>query len=218
MADMPYAEPAIGEATEHVDYAIEIVNGDISCETGVEVAHPWDKAPSLWLKDYVATQASSSCVYSLEKYLSYGGLSSKYQSHIAAYSIRVEPTSFNEASQDPKWIDAMKGELSTLEENKTWIITPLPLGKKAIGCKCIYKIKYKANGTVERYKARLVAKGYNQKEGLDYQETFSPVGKMVTVRVVISIAAVQDWFIDQMDVHNAFLQGDLYDKACMQIP
>ena len=81
----------------------------------------------------------------------------------------------------------------------------LPKGKKAIGCRWVYKIKYKADGTVERFKERLVAKGYNQKRGLDYQETFSPMVKMTTVRAVISIAASKGWKLYQMDLYNAFL-------------
>lgn len=78
----------------------------------------------------------------------------------------------------------MQAEIAALEANQTWTLTPLPLGKKSIGCKWVYKIKYKPDSSVERYKARLVAKGYNQTEGLDYRETFAPVAKLVTMRVL----------------------------------
>ncbi|KAF3662585.1 Methionine aminopeptidase 1B, chloroplastic [Capsicum annuum] len=107
---------------------------------------------------------------------------------------------------------------NTLEDNHTWEMVDLLLGKKPIGSNWVYKIKYKASGEVERYKARLVAKGYNQKERLNYHDTFSPVAKMVTVRTVISIAASQGWKMLQMDVNNAFLQGDLYEEVYMSLP
>lgn len=85
----------------------------------------------------------------------------------------------------------MQQEIAALEENNIWELVDLPLGKQAIGSKWVYKIKHKANGNVERFKSRLVAKGYNQKEGLDYHETFSPVAKMVTIITIISIAAAK---------------------------
>ena len=105
--------------------------------------------------------------------------------------------------------------IKALHDNHTWDLVTLPLGKKAIGCKWVYKVKFNAQGEVERYKARLVAKGYTQQEGLDYQETFSPVVKIVTVKVVLSLAAMHGWFLHQMDAFNAFLQGDLVEEVYM---
>lgn len=94
---------------------------------------------------------------------------------------------------------------------------PLPPEKKPIGCKWVYRVKYKANGDIERYKARLVAKGYSQQKGIDYGDIFSPVVKMVTIRTVISLASSFHWLLYQMDVYNAFLQGNLDEEVYMQI-
>ncbi|GJR36636.1 retrovirus-related pol polyprotein from transposon RE1 [Tanacetum coccineum] len=90
----------------------------------------------------------------------------------------------------------MAKEIQALEDNKTWILTQLPLGKSAIGHKWVYRIKYLANGSVEKYKARVVAKGYNQKEGVDYKETFALVAKMVTVRTLLAVAISKGCYAD----------------------
>lgn len=112
----------------------------------------------------------------------------------------------------------MQTELNALEANNTWKITSLPPGKKAVGCKWVFKIKYKTDGTLDRYKARLVAKGFTQTHGLDYFQTFAPMAKMSTVQIVLSLAAIQKWTLHQLDITNAFLHGDLHEEVYMQIP
>ena len=94
----------------------------------------------------------------------------------------VEPTCFEDAVGHAHWDAPMNEEMAALDANKTWDLVPLPKDKKAIGCKWVYKIKHNADGSISRYKARLVAKGYAQTYGIDYDETFSPVARMATVR------------------------------------
>ncbi|BFG28600.1 hypothetical protein CerSpe_148740 [Prunus speciosa] len=112
----------------------------------------------------------------------------------------------------------MQYELAALEANHTWSLTPLPHGKKPIGCRWVYKIKCYSDGTIERYKARLVAKGYTQLEGIDYHDSFSPTAKMITVRCLLAMAATQHWSLHQLDVNNAFLHGDLREEIYMSPP
>ena len=103
----------------------------------------------------------------------------------------------------------MKEEIRALENNGTWTLELLPPGKKALGSQWVYRTKFLSNGENERLKSRLVVHGNHQQAGIDYIETFAPVAKMTTVRIFLVIAASKNWELHQMDVHNAFLHGDL---------
>ena len=109
----------------------------------------------------------------------------------------------------------MAEEINALRKNNTWEKCIIPTDKKAVGCKWVFTIKRHAYGTIERYKARLVAKGYTQTYGIDYSETFSPVAKINTIRVLFSIAANLDWPLHQFDVKNAFLYGEIEEEIYM---
>lgn len=141
-----------------------------------------------------------------------------FASFLVSNNFLREPTSYSEASRDPLWQEAMNEELSALDRTGTWDLVSPPVGKKIIGSRWVYKIKTKSDGSIERYKARLVAKGYAQEYGMDYEETFAPVAKMTSVRVLIAVASVRRWSISQMDVKNAFLNGDLQEEVYMVPP
>lgn len=123
-----------------------------------------------------------------------------------------------EALGDPKWKAAMNEEMNSLQKNKTWELVDLPPGKKSVGCRWIYNVKHKVDGTIKRYKARLVAKGYSQTYGIDYTETFAPVAKINTVCVLLSLSTNLDWPLQQFDVKNAFLHGELSEEIYMDLP
>ena len=103
----------------------------------------------------------------------------------------------------------MNAKIKALELNDTWILIDMPQHKNVIGCKWVYKIKHRSDGSVERHKARLVAKGYTQVEGQDYLDTFSPVAKLTRMRFLLALAAINKGYLKQLDVNNAFLHGDL---------
>ncbi|KAA0037952.1 Retrovirus-related Pol polyprotein from transposon TNT 1-94 [Cucumis melo var. makuwa] len=109
-------------------------------------------------------------------------------------------------------------ELNALKANNTWKLCTIPPGKTTIGCKWVYKITFSLDDSINRYKARLCAKGYTQHDAIDYHETFTPVAKLVTVCVLLSITSTCNWSIHQLDVNSAFLQGDLDEDIFMQLP
>eukprot|EP00253_Pinus_taeda_P013937 PITA_13937 len=98
-----------------------------------------------------------------------------------------------EAKGIPEWKQAMDAEFQSLQKNHTWTLSDLLTRKKPISCKWVYKVKYKADGTLDKYKARLVARGFSQKEGIDYEETFAPTAKMSTIWLVLALAAQFNW-------------------------
>ena len=103
-------------------------------------------------------------------------------------------------------------------ENDTWEHVPLPKGRKLVRCKWVYRTKYGLDGIVDKHKYHLVAKGFSQVEGIDYTETFSPVAKINSVRLVLSLAASFKWEVHQMDIKSAFLHGDLHEGIYMEQP
>ncbi|WVZ67619.1 hypothetical protein U9M48_016671 [Paspalum notatum var. saurae] len=129
-----------------------------------------------------------------------------------------EPQDLEEALHDKNWKGAMEDEFSALLRNKTWHLVPPVKGKNIIDCRWVYKIKRKADGTIDRYKARLVAKGFKQRYGIDYEDTFSPVVKIATIRLVLSVAVSRGWNLRQLDVQNAFLHGVLEEEVYMKQP
>ncbi|RVW92060.1 Retrovirus-related Pol polyprotein from transposon TNT 1-94 [Vitis vinifera] len=161
--------------------------------------------PPMALRDYVCNQVTSpnhlpplssspqkGTRYPLCNFVSYHRYSPQHRSFTAAISQDIEPTSYAEAASHSHWQEAMQSELAALEANHTWSLTSLPPGKKPIGCRWVYKIKWHSDGTIERFKARLVAKGYTQLECIDYHDTFSPTAKMITVRCLLALAAAQN--------------------------
>jgi len=106
--------------------------------------------------------------------------------------IFADPVHFEEAVKSETWKAAMDSEMKAIEKNNTWLLTDLPVGKKKIGVKLIYKTKLKENGEVDKHKARLVAKGYVQQQGIDYNEVFAPVARMDTMRMIIVLQHKKD--------------------------
>ncbi|KAH9718013.1 retrovirus-related pol polyprotein from transposon RE1 [Citrus sinensis] len=134
---------------------------------------------------------SSGTPYPIAKFVTCANFSTNQSRFLEAITTLTEPTRYSEAVKDPRWREAMAKEIDALEKNETWTLADLPPGKKAIGCKWVYCIKYHSDGSIERCKARLV---------------------------ILAVAVARDWELHQMDVNNAFLHGDLAEEVYMQLP
>jgi len=157
-------------------------------------------------------------LYPIGNYVNYEGLSSSFKAFTSKINSISIPNSIQEVMAISEWKKAVNEEVNALLKNGTREITDLPHGKNVIGCKWIFNVRTKADGSIERYKARLVAKGFTQSYGIDYEETFAPVAKLNTIRIILSLATNLDWPLIQQDVKNAFLNGNLEEEVYMDIP
>jgi len=181
-----------------------------------------NKIALAYLKDYVSSTTNSinasTSPYPISNYISYANISPSHSCFAMSLHTDPEPKTFTEANKHECWQKAMQDEINALNKTGTWKIVDLPPNVKPIGCRWIYKVKHHVDGSIERYKARLVAKGYNQIEGLDYFDTYSPIAKLTTVRIVIALASMNQWHLHQIDVNNAFLHGELQEDVHMVVP
>ncbi|GJR92322.1 zinc finger, CCHC-type containing protein, partial [Tanacetum coccineum] len=137
------------------------------------------------------------------------------------YSIEEDPRTYNEAMQSRDaafWKEAIDDEIGSIMENNTWVLSDLPPGCKPLGCKWIFKRKMKVDGTIDKFKARLVIQGFRQKEGIDYFDTYAPVARITTIRLLLALVVTHNLVIHQMNVKTTFLNGDLDEKVYMKQP
>ena len=130
----------------------------------------------------------------------------------------LEPADYEEAAKDLKWIEAMKEELRMIEKNQTWALVDRPIHKKPIGVKWVFRTKLNADGSINKHKARLVVKGYAQQFGVDFSDTFAPVARFDTIRLILALAAQKNWRVYQLDVKSAFLNGYLEEEIFVEQP
>lgn len=142
----------------------------------------------------------------------------KYSFHTVLSNDIVEPTCFSQTNKFPEWRTAIADEFNALQRTGTWTLVPLHSSMNMLPNKWVYRIKGKSDGSIEWYKACLVANGFHQHEGLDYNETFSPVVTHATILMILSIALHFQWPIRQLYVQNAFIHGTLAEEVYMRQP
>lgn len=136
----------------------------------------------------------------------------------ATSTLSPTPSSVRAALRDPNWRAAMQAEFDALLANRTWTLVPRPPGARIITGKWVFKTKLHADGSLDKYKARWVVRGFNQRPGVDFGETFSPVVKPATIRTVLTLISSKQWPAHQLDVSNAFLHGHLQERVLCQQP
>lgn len=174
------------------------------------------KFPSHW-KDTRVYYNNQAVAHHFQKNCAMDHFPQEHQAFLSKIDKHKIPSSDEEACLYDVWVQAMLEEIASMVKNGTRDEVDKPSNKKLVGCRWVYTIKYTSTREIERYKARLVAKGYTQKHEVDYTETFAPVAKLHSVRVLISIATNICWDIWQMDVKNTFLQGDLKEEGAQAI-
>lgn len=130
----------------------------------------------------------------------------------------TEPKTVKQALADLQWKAAMQAEYDALIYNNTWTLVPLPSQRQTIGFKWVFRVKENSDGSVNRYKDILVAKGFHQRHGFDFNETFSPVVKPITIKIILTIAITYKWSIQQLDVNNAYFNGLVDEEVYMEQP
>ena len=173
--------------------------------------------PSNWVNTRVYYNAQA-VAHPTQAVCSFANFPEEHKAFMTSIDQNTIPRTYEEAKELKIWRDAVKDEKEAMERNHTWDEADLPMKKKAVSSKWVFTIKYKSNGEIERYKARLVARGFTQTYGEDFGDTFAPVAKLHTVRIILSLATNLDWELMQMDVKNAFLQGELEEEVYMTPP
>ncbi|GJW57337.1 retrovirus-related pol polyprotein from transposon TNT 1-94 [Tanacetum coccineum] len=140
------------------------------------------------------------------------------KSNFFCFLSTIEPKNINEALKDESWVMAMQEELNQFISNDVWELVPNPMDMTIIGTKWVYRNKLDENGVVSRNKARLVAQGYNQQEGIDYDETYAPVARLESIRILLAYACALDFKLFQMDVKSAFLNGFINEEVYVAQP
>ena len=175
------------------------------------------RTPSHWIDTRVYFN-SNAVAHPIQATCSMATFPPQHQVFLPNLDQNFIPKTYEEAMEDDELRESVGDEMGAMERNDTWFELELPKGKKAATSMLLFTIKYLANGKPERKKTRLVARGYTQDYGEDYLDTFAPVAKSHTIRILISLAVNLEWDLWQMDVKNAFLQGELEDEVYMKPP
>jgi hypothetical protein len=132
--------------------------------------------------------------------------------------LEEKPTCFEEAIQRKEWADAMTEEYQSIMKNEVWEVVPKPKSKDVVSSKWLFKIKHVADGSIEKYKARFFSHGFSQKEGIDYEDTFTLVARYTSIRTIIALAAKMKWKLHQMDVKTTFLNSVIEEEVYIEQP
>ncbi|XP_049934544.1 retrovirus-related Pol polyprotein from transposon RE1 isoform X1 [Nymphaea colorata] len=192
---------------------------NVLCNDDIGVCHEHVPAPNELDVPIAQRKGKRSCtLHPISGHLSMDRLTPMYRQFVKGLSAIALPQNPMDALSDPKWAAAMQEEMDALQSRGTWTLVTPSVDAAIVGCRWVFTIKYRADGSIDRYKARLVAKGYTQTYGVDYYDTFSPVARHASLRILLAVAVSKNWSLSQLDVKNAFLYGDLHEEVYMQQP